>query len=73
MSGVGLPVIPLEGGPYDGQEAKGGDGPLRVSFFPDRLIVLGDDGSAVYDLDVRTLTKKQGGGTQRVGVFSHFG
>jgi hypothetical protein len=51
---LGLPLIPLEGGPYDGETAGTSaiDNPRVNSwaFFDDRVVVHGVDGPAVYDV-----------------------
>lgn len=66
MERVGLPVIPLKGGPYDGEVARGADPELRTTFFPDRVAVIGDKGAAVYAI---AYNRKQ----ERHGEFSHMG
>jgi hypothetical protein len=70
---LGLPLIPLEGGPYDGETAGTStiENP-RVSswaYFTDRVVAHGVDGPAVYDLsDV-----ERGGVTARMGSFARMG
>jgi hypothetical protein len=66
---LGFPLIPLRGGPYDGENA----GASHVdnakvdstAFFPDRVVVHGAGGPAVYALE----SDDDG----RFGRFSHVG
>lgn len=60
---ITFPKIPFVDGPYKGLDSHSDE--VRVSYLPDHVIVLGDNGSAHYDL----VQRKRG----KVGKFSHYG
>lgn len=62
---LGMPIIPLYEGPYEGLEARTADREHPVTFFRDRVVVYGDDGPAVY-----MLANKDG---ERVGKYAYMG